>query len=272
VRSYVGATAGIISTMFSVRTLLIAVLLGSLVNAEEPLPTFPFDQHLLVPVRIHLLRAPGAVQADCKLSAAEVERIFFRARQIWQQAGIQLVLESIVEEEVDDFELAKSLTLETPLATYRRLRPPATRQAPLFHVYYIHRFSVNGVYMDRASIFVQATARLRPVAGGIDEPLPRVTAHEIGHGLGLQHRQDTTNLLASGTTGTLLNKAEVELARMTAQTFDWVHSSTQVTAQAEAAWERGKRAEARKLYEPLALVPGESPLKQRAMERLKEQP
>ena len=57
------------------------------------------------------------------------------------------------------------------------------------------------------------TASLRKVEGGIDEPLPRVSAHELGHGLSLPHRQDTTNLLASGTTGTLLNQDEVQKTR-----------------------------------------------------------
>jgi predicted Zn-dependent protease len=54
---------------------------------------------------------------------------------------------------------------------------------------------------------------LREVPGGLDEPLPRVTSHEIGHALGLEHRQDTTNLMQSGTTGFSLNEAEIATAR-----------------------------------------------------------
>jgi hypothetical protein len=44
----------------------------------------------------------------------------------------------------------------------------------------------------------------------------RTTAHEIGHQLGLPHRQNTTNLLASGTTGWTLNAAEIATVRATA--------------------------------------------------------
>ncbi len=52
-------------------------------------------------------------------------------------------------------------------------------------VYYIHAFAANGVFLGDRTAFVQETAQLRPVPGGIDEPLPRVTAHELGHALGL---------------------------------------------------------------------------------------
>jgi hypothetical protein len=72
---------------------------------------------------------------------------------------------------------------------------------------------VNGVYMSDDFALVQETARLRQVPGGIDEPVPRVTSHELGHALGLQHRQNETNLMASGTTGILLDEAEVKAAR-----------------------------------------------------------
>ena len=108
----------------------------------------------------------------------------------------------------------------------RRARPvPAARprrvaaRATGMDVYYIHKFAVNGVYLGDRMAFVQETARLRPVPGGIDEPLPRVTAHELGHALGLPHRQDRTNLLASGTTGTTLNEAEVARSREKARSI-----------------------------------------------------
>ncbi len=100
---------------------------------------------------------------------------------------------------------------------YRALIPAKTREFPGFRVYYIHQFDVNGIYYGRREAMVKETARLRKVPGGIDEPLPRVTSHELGHGLTLPHRQDNTNLMASGTSGTTFNEAEVAQAREAAK-------------------------------------------------------
>jgi hypothetical protein len=44
-----------------------------------------------------------------------------------------------------------------------------------------------------------------------------VTSHELGHVLGLVHRQETTNLIASGTAGFSLNDTEIATARAKAQ-------------------------------------------------------
>lgn len=100
---------------------------------------------------------------------------------------------------------------------YRALIPPKSRDFPGFRVYYIHQFDVNGIYYGRREAMVKETARLRKVLGGIDEPIPRVTAHELGHGLTLPHRQDNTNLMASGTSGTTFNEAEIAQARKAAK-------------------------------------------------------
>ena len=83
---------------------------------------------------------------------------------------------------------------------------------------YVKEVKPNG-FFHAGLIVVKDTASLRPVEGGIDEPLPRVTSHEIGHALSLLHRQDRTNLRASGTTGFLLTDAEVKAAREIAAKF-----------------------------------------------------
>lgn len=65
--------------------------------------------------------------------------------------------------------------------------------------------------------FFKAASDKIPVS--VDEAeQARTTAHEICHQLGLPHRQDSTNLLASGTTGWTLNAAEIATVRNRAVT------------------------------------------------------
>jgi hypothetical protein len=118
----------------------------------------------------------------------------------------------------------------------------------------VKQLDVNGFYTPRG-IFVKDTASLRPVEGGIDEPIPRVTSHEIGHALSLPHRQDNTNLMASGTTGTLLNDAEILQTREASKKFPWIRSASSVLKEADESYAAGKKEEARALYRALATLP-----------------
>ena len=127
----------------------------------------------------------------------------------------------------------------------------------MVHVYFIHHFPINGVYLGRDAIFVKDTSRLREVRGEVDEPIPRVTSHEIGHAMGLQHRQDTINLLASGTTGWSVNDEEISKVRSWAAAQKWVLSPTD-------ALENGQ-------HEFLATLPGTSKIKTRAKKALEKQ-
>lgn len=114
--------------------------------------------------------------------------------------------------------------------------------------------SANGLYFPDA-IFVKDTASLREVAGGIDEPIPRVSSHELGHAFGLPHRQDTTNLMASGTTGTWLNEAEVSQARAAARKFSQIEPAPQLLKRADALFRAKNKEAAANLYARLATIP-----------------
>lgn len=178
---------------------------------------FQFEDWLIVPLRIHLLASRDTPALHTTLTEQDLARILPKMNRVWAQAGIQFRIESIVRESalaVDNADVQRREELPARTA-------PESRSKSAFNIYYVKQLDVNGFYTPRA-IFVKDTASLRRVEGGIDEPIPRVTSHELGHALSLPHRQDTTNLMASGTTGTLLNNAEIQQARAAARKFAWI--------------------------------------------------
>jgi len=213
---------------------------------HEATRTFAFEDFRIVPVRVHLLRSKETAALDCRLGDEDVRRIFGKANRIWNRAGLALAVESIRSETAvipEGFE-------DSRLEDFRGTRPPDSRPAGMIHVYYVHGLPTNGVFMGRDAIFVKETASLRAVKGGVDEPLPRVSSHEVGHAFGLAHRQSVINLMASGTTGWSLNDSEIDAAREWASRQDWVLTPA-------SALDKG-------YAELLASLPGESAIKEKA--------
>ncbi len=235
-------------------------------------PRFAYDDHLLLPLRMHILRAGKLPEANCALTSNDARRIFRKVNGIWQGAGIRFYLNQIMAEEAASQELLASLGAIRTERHLLLLRPRATRSGEMLHVYYLREMGPNGIFLGPDGIFVKETASLRTVEGGIDEPLPRVTAHEIGHALGLEHRQDTFNLLASGTTGTTLNAAEVERARTGASALGYACRPEELARRSLCARTEGRATVASELDSCLAEIPGESPLKTSARERLAAAP
>jgi hypothetical protein len=233
--------------------------------------TFGYNDFLLLPVRVHLLEARDTPAVHCRLREADVRRIMAKVQAIWRPAGICFYLESIVHESAVNPGRFTAAHDPWDLDSLMELRPPTSRCEQALHVYYLHEMAVNGVWLGEA-IFVMDAARLLPVEGGSDEPLPRVTSHELGHALGLRHRQDRTNLMASGTTGTSLNRAEIERARANARLASTAQTPAEAADAADRLAGQGDRAGARRIYALLAALPGESAVKRRAVRRLAEAP
>lgn len=213
-----------------------------------------FDDGLIVPLRIHLVSSSDTPALQTTLTEQDLARILPKMNRVWLQAGIQFRVESILHEEA--LSLANA-DVEKRDELPARMRPES-RAGTAFDVYYVKYLDVNGFYTLRG-IFVKDTAALRPVEGGIDEPIPRVTSHELGHALSLPHRQNTTNLMASGTTGTLLNDAEVQRTREAARKLPWIETASAALKRADELFGGGRADEARLIYRALSGLPEPPP-------------
>ncbi len=215
---------------------------------------FSFNDYLLAPLRVHLLSAKDSPAIQTTLTEKDITRILGKMNGVWAQAGLHFYLESLVREEANVQEVSPQSGETSSRRRLLALRPAQSKATNLLHIYYLKQMSVNGIYFPEA-IFVKDTASLRSVEGGIDEPLPRVSSHELGHAFSLPHRQDTTNLMASGTTGTWLDHEEISQAREAARRFDWIESASVMMEKANALFRANKMQEAAALYSRLATIP-----------------
>jgi len=236
--------------------------------AELSRPKFSFSDWLIAPVRVHLLAATNGPAIHTTLTNSDVARVLKKMNGIWSQAGISFWLESLVREESLNQGYTARMGLPDDLRGLLSLRPEASRATNLFHIYYVKRFSANGVYLGEA-MFVKDTAKLEPVPGGIDEPLPRVSSHELGHALSLQHHTNRHHLMFRGTTGTNLDAVEIRQARAVAERLPWIERAPDLLKRAGELNEKKNAAEARRLYSRLAVIPLDEPSVRLSRERTK---
>jgi len=141
-------------------------------------------------------------------TAAELEDIFGRMQTIWDQAGVELVLNNTAEIAVPDSvlkDLARGDT-DSFLAAGSAGAIPIPDPGDLVGFYVKAIGSANGMTPLGTRVFFVA-----------DEPSvndERVSSHEIGHILGLSHTpEDSSRLMFSGTNGTKLTDEESTVAR-----------------------------------------------------------
>ncbi len=233
-------------------------------------PKTAFDQYLVAPLRVHRLVTPGELNLSTTLEEKDLRRTLDQVNRIWGHAGVHFALESIVTEAAANPNAYRQNFRVPRFKWLLAIRPKASQREDCFHLYYLKRFLVNGIYMNSGAMFVKDTARLRPVDGGVLEPIPRVSAHELGHALSLRHRQDTTNLMASGTTGWTLNQAEIKQAREAAGKLKWIQPAPEILNKADALYKKGDKKKAAALYRQIATIPLRCPETARAAQRAGE--
>lgn len=254
---------------FGVWCFVLGLLVGDSARAQESTNGFGFADFLLAPLRVHLLTATNEPAVHTTLTSNDVTRILGKVNRVWAQAGITFYLESLRIEPAVNTEGFRD-TVKTNNDTLLRLRPESSKGTNVFHVYYLKQFGPNGICI-RGINFVKDTASLRPVEGGLDEPLPRVTSHELGHALTLPHRQNVTNLLASGMSGAWLNEAEIKQAREAAKQKAWIQPAAEVLKRANELQRAKPAAEARKFWQRIIHIPLDCDSTRRARQRLEEQ-
>ena len=221
---------------------------------QAPGNVFAFGDYLVAPVRVHLLSAKEGDAIQTTLLETDITRILGKVNGVWAQAGLHFYLESVVCEEASHPEIYGAKATGVDPSELLELRPTGSKATNVVHIYYLKKMPMNGIFFPEA-IFVKDTASLRNVAGGLDEPLPRVTSHELGHAFGLPHRQDTNNLMASGTTGAWLNEEEIKLARGSARKCGWIEPATDLMTKANTLFKTNRMEEAAEYYFRLATIP-----------------
>ena len=130
---------------------------------HEATKSFAYDEFLLVPVRVHLLRSKEEDALHCRLEEKDVRRVFDKINRIWNKAGLAPMIESIVSE---DAVKPEGFNPER-LNDFKGARPAKGREPGMVHVYYVHSLPTNGVYMGQFELKERLTdAFLAEYLGG----------------------------------------------------------------------------------------------------------
>lgn len=200
--------------MYRIALLFALLCFANLLRAASGSGTAGEHPTVHVSARVHLVQSDKEPALNTTLTEADVKRIFGKVNMIWSQAHIHVELESVCKATaVFDPNAKKDLAYSGVIAAM----PRDNLLKNGLNIFYVKDLTDNGFYSDSTGlIVVKDSAKLAEVPGGIDEPIPRVTSHEIGHAFSLKHRQDVTNLMASKKSGYALNEVEIAQARAAA--------------------------------------------------------
>jgi hypothetical protein len=183
---------------------LVLLLSSQHVHGRESLPL------IVLRVHVHLMRSVANSRLQSNLSEKDVRAIFDEVNVIWSQAGIRFELEAI--DSLRALNVAPKRWHMKDRDWVKAAIPTAQFSRTAIDVCFVKEMGPNGFFYGEP-VVVSETPELHKVKGGSAIPVARVTAHELGHVLFLQHRQERTNLMASGKNGVSLNPKEINDAR-----------------------------------------------------------
>ncbi|MCF7790132.1 MAG: hypothetical protein K9N47_28700 [Prosthecobacter sp.] len=165
-------------------------------------------------VRVHLMESNANPRLQTTLTEKEVSGIFDEVNAIWSQAGIRFELEAI--DRLQALDLAPKRWFIKDRDWVKAAIPTNHFSPGSIDVCFVKDMGPNGFFYGEP-VVVCENPEFHKVSGGAKNPVARVTAHELGHVLFLQHLQERTNLMASGKNGVSLNPQEIKDARNRAQ-------------------------------------------------------
>jgi len=184
---------------------VVLLLLGALLaRADEPFTL------ITLRVRVHLMRSVANPRLQTTLTDMEVRAIFGEVNAIWSPAAIRFELEAI--DALQALEIAPKRWFIKDRDWVKAAIPTQQLSATAIDVCFVKDMGPNGFFYGEPVVVCQ-NPEFHKVSGGTANIVARVTAHELGHVLFLQHRQERTNLMASGRNGVSLNSQEISDAR-----------------------------------------------------------
>jgi len=165
---------------------------------------------LSLPVHVHLMRSSSQPRMQTTLTENAVRDIFSEVNAIWSHAGIRFDIVAIHPLQALDLPPKKWFVRDRNWV--KAAIPAAQFNTAAIDVCFVRDMGPNGFFYGEP-VVVCEKPEFTKVSGGSDNPVARVAAHELGHVLFLKHRQDHTNLMASGRNGVSLNHQEIRDAR-----------------------------------------------------------
>lgn len=165
---------------------------------------------LTLRVKVHLMQSIANSRISTNLTGKDIKEIFEEVNHIWSQAGIRFELEGI--NNLQALDIPEKRWYVKDRNWVKSAIPTGGFSATAIDICYVGDMGPNGFFYGEP-VVVCERPEYHKVAGGCDNPVARVTAHELGHVLFLQHRQEWTNLMASGKNGVSLNAQEIKDAR-----------------------------------------------------------